>query len=1342
MDDMDFQKGITAMNRSMKQAKSEMRASMRIWDEAGDSLKSLGAKQDGLSKQLQIQEKIVEENRKKYDELARSGKANTKVTQDQATKVNRSIEAYKALEMQLNKTQADIDKEKSAMAEMGNQATKTSEKMSAIGKVGRLFGLNMKSGMDQAAKSSESAGQGIEGAFGGIGKMSTIAKAGIASAVAALGTVAVAGIKASLDMSAAQGRFQAQLGATQKQAKKFEDVAIDVYGDNWADSMDDAANAVAQVKQNMQGLAKTSNLKSLTEDAQILNQTFGYDVAESTRSVATLMKNFGVSGSHAFDLITVASQKGANFSGELLDTINEYSVQFKGLGLSADDMFNILVQGSKNGSFNLDKMADSVKELSLRVVDGSATTKAGFQMVGLNANTMSKNFAAGGESARRAFIATVTALASMKDPLKQQQAGVALFGTQWEDVKKQAITSMDLTKNSLGSVNGATKKAGDALSANLGSTIKQIGHEALVSLKPMGDWIASGLQTGLKAFNDFKAQMATIWSGIKNLWQGNTGKGISILQGILTPNQINTVISGINAVKQSFSSFRKYVFSIINAVKPQFSGVLNSLKAGFTAALPALKATGAAIMGIFKTLAPYVKAALTGIASFIGSIARQIGNFWKQNGAAITQAIHNIGVVMNAVFKVLMPIIAAIVKSVWGNIKGVITGALTVIGGVVKVFAGLFSGNFKEMWSGVKDIFSGGVKFVWNLINLWFVGKMLKGIKAVGTGIKNIFKSMWAGIKSLWSSSGKWLDNLTDKISGWIKNGFKSLSKNVINTVKGLWNNIKSAWNSSGKFISNLTGKIGSWVKNGFSNMKNKALDTVKSLWSNTAKYFGKMVDGAKALPSKIGSGIKNMAGKALSGVKYMGNKMMSGLAGVVNGITQKGINWILGKLDVPKKYKVPKWNPPHFETGVSGFGGGLAVVGDGNKHRTRELVSTPNGGLFLTPNQDTLVNLPKGSSVLPNEMTEQVLSSGILPQFKTGLNIGGFISNTFSKVKSAVGDVFDYISNPGKLVDKVVKQFGTNFGVTGIFGDMAKGAYKKTVSGMKTFVKNMMDKFGDAFTGTGSTKDVKRWVAKALSITHTSSSWAGALETIAMKESGGNPRAINLWDSNARAGHPSKGLMQMIDSTFRAHMKKGYDNILNPIDNVVSDIGYIKVRYGSVFNVPGIKALKSGGRYIGYAGGTNNSTGGKVIVGEGDEPEVIQTKDGRMRLVDHAVAFNDFMKNSMVTPLSKFPHFEEGVRTSNAAVLLAKVATSNVKPVSNQKIPISNVYDNSEEIALLKEQNKLLLQLIAGQQNPIPVNINTVLPSSRTMAKYVKNDLTTMQQRDQQRTSRAKGVY
>lgn len=88
---------------------------------------------------------------------------------------------------------------------------------------------------------------------------------------------------------------------------------------------------------------------------------------------------------------------------------------------------------------------------------------------------------------------------------------------------------------------------------------------------------------------------------------------------------------------------------------------------------------------------------------------------------------------------------------------------------------------------------------------------------------------------------------------------------------------------------------------------------------------------------------------------------------------------------------------------------------------------------------------------------------------------------------------------------------------------------------------------------------------------------------TIIEHESGGDPNAINDWDSNAAAGTPSKGLMQCIDPTFDSHALPGHGDIWNPVDNIAAGVAYTFDRYGSLDEHPGLASIASGGGYQPY---------------------------------------------------------------------------------------------------------------------------------------------------------------
>jgi hypothetical protein len=96
------------------------------------------------------------------------------------------------------------------------------------------------------------------------------------------------------------------------------------------------------------------------------------------------------------------------------------------------------------------------------------------------------------------------------------------------------------------------------------------------------------------------------------------------------------------------------------------------------------------------------------------------------------------------------------------------------------------------------------------------------------------------------------------------------------------------------------------------------------------------------------------------------------------------------------------------------------------------------------------------------------------------------------------------------------------------------------------------------------------------------------AVNTIVTHESNWNASAVNNWDSNAAAGHPSQGLMQTIASTFAQYAIAGYNkNILDSTSNLIAGERYAASRYGSLANVPGVRNVASGKGYVGYESGS-----------------------------------------------------------------------------------------------------------------------------------------------------------
>jgi hypothetical protein len=118
------------------------------------------------------------------------------------------------------------------------------------------------------------------------------------------------------------------------------------------------------------------------------------------------------------------------------------------------------------------------------------------------------------------------------------------------------------------------------------------------------------------------------------------------------------------------------------------------------------------------------------------------------------------------------------------------------------------------------------------------------------------------------------------------------------------------------------------------------------------------------------------------------------------------------------------------------------------------------------------------------------------------------------------------------------------------------------------------------------------------------SDSLVDAVFIIIRHESNGNPDAINNWDSNAKRGQPSQGLMQVIPATFSWRRSPNLPNSLrDPAANIYAGLNWGIYKYGSIANIPGVKSVRSGGKYKPYAGAqmrgvTRATTCGKARAG------------------------------------------------------------------------------------------------------------------------------------------------
>ena len=461
------------------------------------------------------------------------------------------------------------------------------------------------------------------------------------------------------------------------------------------------------------------------------------------------------------------------------------------------------------------------------------------------------------------------------------------------------------------------------------------------------------------------------------------------------------------------------------------------------------------IINWFNTLKKQLTLAGRGIWSFLKDGFIEIKNFITgPEGQQLRQAFGNIVSAIVTVFRVTFPIVKFIVKSVWDNIVGVIRGGMQVIKGIIQVFSGLFTGDFRKMWEGVKNIFFGAIKLIWNGVQLFFYGKLLKGVlgfaklfagglKAMWGNIVGFFKSfgtsLWKNTTSIFSkifssssklfgnlvkwlinsakgmatSVGNWFKNLwtnTLKLMTSMKNGLsktwtliKNASINAAKTIKDkVWGFFSGMWKNISGLMSNMKGSLSkTWTS-----VKDTAVNAGRNLKEGFLKHFENLKKGIDGFAGGIKKSISGMKDNVIDSAKALAKGLKDHAIGGLN-LMIDGINWVAGKLGIDKipriKYSkgTPKPGPnPGKPNPKGGHPGGLATVADkgpGNGKGVRELVQFPNGRTALFT-KETTFDMPPGTHVWSNKETEPILAA---MKYNEGTDKKGIVG--------AIGDVANW---------------------------------------------------------------------------------------------------------------------------------------------------------------------------------------------------------------------------------------------------------------------------------------------------------------------------------------------
>ena len=544
----------------------------------------------------------------------------------------------------------------------------------------------------------------------------------------------------------------------------------------------------------------------------------------------------------------------------------------------------------------------------------------------------------------------------------------------------------------------------------------------------------------------------------------------------------NSVITAWNAIKNSavtiFGFIKTYIVAIWNAIKASTIAVWNGIK---TVAVATWNGIKFAILHPIKTL----KTILSTIWNAMKNSAIKIWTALKNGVIAIIKAyVAQVKFNINLIKRIVVTIFNAIKNfsiKVWTALKNAVLGIVrTLRKGVLSVFNALKKG-VSAIFNAIKNA----------TVRIW---------TAMKNTVINRAKALWSGVRNTWNALKKGTIAIFKAVGSFMSSKWNSIKKGTVNKAKALWSGVKGAWGSLKKGTHNTMNAVGGFMSKKWNGIKSTTVSIVNSMKSKVMGTMNKMRDGIKTVTGKIG----NLFGGMVKGVKKGLNKLIS------------GVNWVADKLNMDKLPSIKLSTGTNASKKYVSHGkinrDTFATVGDKGKGNgpsgfRHEMIEYPNGKTTITPNRDTTTFLPKGSKVYNGTQTHAMLSQ--MPRFSTGSaikekaeymfekgkkaikgtvgkgkdlggnavdqvkKVGSEVAVKAKKVGSAVisgiGDVFDYIGHPGKLVNKIFDKVGFNFNFlkdAPLPFDLMQGAYKKLKSGVKSLFDEWLN---DAGGGDGS---------------------------------------------------------------------------------------------------------------------------------------------------------------------------------------------------------------------------------------------------------------------------------
>lgn len=693
----------------------------------------------------------------------------------------------------------------------------------------------------------------------------------------------------------------------------------------------------------------------------------------------------------------------------------------------------------------------------------------------------------------------------------------------------------------------------------LEAAAKAVGHIAN-SLKGLGVSVLKGLTNFLnfiaglppKTIHDIAVAVVAVAGAVRIL--------NPLLAFFSSANPIGLAILAIAAAFGALAVYSKQLTPLFNVIKqallPAFKEIAKVFSSGLKKSMPLIvklfttigrvlakdvvpaiarfgKAFTMKLFQVFKKLLPILIKMIPLWANFavalLDLITEIIGNPTVFDG--IAEAM----VIMAPAMEKLVPAFTKLLIALTPLIVLIALLISLIVDGLLVVFASI-EFAIDGIASYIIDILAHAIKHLSDE-----VGNAVKGIVHFFTWLYDVLVGH-SIIPDLMHRIMYWFDFLGRGIGkAWngIKNFFiKTMWGFITKTIPGWWHSGVNAVHHAWSGLTGLLGGVWDTIKrNVFNPIKNFVIKTIPS-WFHA---------GAKAVGTAW-SAVKNLA---KAPVKFIIQTVMN------NGLLA-AYNWI-GKKFEGKSWKDIKFVVPKgFDTG--------GYTGPGGKYQPAGVV---HAGEYVFP-QESVRRLGVPYLAALHHSTAKSGRPSV-----PGYSLGGLVDGVASDITGAIKSFTGILTDPEKWLKSKVNGLLKNITKSPL-NDLVSAVPKKLIGPAVSKIESM---FGSGSGAVGGSPwhgggNLSKWINTALALTNTPAWWAGGpgkdgLYTLIMRESGGNPNAINRWDINAQHGDPSRGLMQTIGSTFRAYHMPGTSwNIYDPIANIAAGIRYIKSRYGSILNV------------------------------------------------------------------------------------------------------------------------------------------------------------------------------